>query len=139
MDKYEIWFCDFPYDEQDGRSKKRPAVILDDGIYLVESLKLTSKTHDKTKEYEIGNYIGTGLSIIPTYIRIDKKFSFEKTKLITKIGKLDDKDIELLNERISLDKMETIDLSKKEEKTITEEETIKEESPPAIKKPKSSR
>lgn len=93
----EIWFADFPFEEDKTKVKKRPVVVLEisDDFIEILGVKVTSKParsvgRSKTiSEYEVALFYWQeeGLDR-PSIVRIDKMQTIQTSYLHYKIGNL---------------------------------------------------
>lgn len=99
MEKFDIFWADFEYEEKDGQSKRRPVLILDVDIILPIA-KITSKESRTAKDYEIKNWQDAGLNK-ESVIRFDKIMLAMQKDLKEEdyIGHLSEEDIKVIKEK----------------------------------------
>lgn len=90
FNEYDIFIAYVPFEDLP-QEKIRPVLILKEGVYLIDCLKMTSA---KTRfgEYELKEWQKAGLDR-QTTVRITKCLKLDKTKFIKKIGHLTPIDI----------------------------------------------
>lgn len=93
MRVWELWFADFPFEEDPTIIKKRPVIILNVEPLEVLSVKVTSKQARTVDKYDtpIVHWQYAGLSK-PSVARISKTMFLDKNKFKAKIGTLHDED-----------------------------------------------
>lgn len=93
MRVWEIWFAEFPYEEDATIIKNRPVIILNVEPLEVLSVKVTShNVRDKDKyDIPIQFWSEAGLNK-PSIARISKTMFLDKQNFIHKIGTLQDDD-----------------------------------------------
>ena len=93
MRVWEIWFADFPFEEDATISKKRPVIILNVEPLEVLSVKVTSQEVRNADEHDtpIRYWSEAGLNK-PSIARISKTMFLDKHSFIHKIGTLHDDD-----------------------------------------------
>lgn len=94
MNKFDIYWYEFLFEDNKEDSKLRPALVLDVDIILPIA-KITSHDVRTSNEYEILNWQEVGLSK-PSVIRFDKKELILRSKLPESnyIGHLSQEDID---------------------------------------------
>ncbi len=86
---WEVWYANFPYEEQDGRWSKRPVVIL----HVTERAVLVAKitTHSKRRcddlDVVLHHWKSANLNK-PSVIRVSKIIEITPENFIMKIGSL---------------------------------------------------
>lgn len=93
LNRWEVWYVDFPYEENDGRTSVRPVIILNTKEALVLSVKVTS--HEK-REYDdfdvtLKYWREAGLEK-PSVARVSKLMKLSKKSFLSKIGVLHPQD-----------------------------------------------
>ena len=53
MNKGEVWFVEFPLEEDESKSINRPVIVLDENILGVLSVKITKHKARKEDPYDI--------------------------------------------------------------------------------------
>ena len=93
MRVWEIWFADFPYEEDATITKKRPVIILNVEPFEVLSVKVTSQDVRDEDKYDtpIQYWSEAGLNK-PSIARISKTMFLDKQSFIHKIGTLHNDD-----------------------------------------------
>ena len=93
MRVWEIWFADFPFEEDATVIKKRPVIILNVEPFEVLSVKVTSQSVRDKDNYDtpIQHWREAGLNK-PSIARISKTMYLNKQNFIHKIGTLCDED-----------------------------------------------
>lgn len=93
MNVWEIWFADFPYEEDNTITKQRPVIILSVEPLRVLSVKVTSQNARTEDKYDIPivNWKYAGLKK-PSVARVSKTMFLDKQNFLTKIGILHDND-----------------------------------------------
>lgn len=79
MEKFDIYWYDFVYEENKGESKVRPVLVLDVDVILPIA-KITSCDIRTAKDYRILNWKEAGLTK-PSVIRFDKNALILKSSL----------------------------------------------------------
>ena len=97
----EVWFVDFPYEEDPTHIVQRPVVVLGEidnqGTLEVLSVKVTSK--DSRDEYDVPiiKYTEAGLRL-KSVARTSKAIILNKDYFIKKFGELDELDLKSIIE-----------------------------------------
>lgn len=93
MRVWELWFADFPFEEDATQSKKRPVIILNVEPLEVLSVKVTSKKARDNDKYDtpIVHWKEAGLKS-ESIARISKTIFLTQDKFEHKIGTLHDDD-----------------------------------------------
>lgn len=97
MKRYDIFLAEVPFDDVEG-SKVRPVLILDERVYLISCLSITSNT-SRPEDYVIRQWKEAGLRK-PSSIRILKELELEPSMLDRRIGSLQPIDIIGLQNRL---------------------------------------
>jgi mRNA-degrading endonuclease toxin of MazEF toxin-antitoxin module len=88
MNVGDIWFVDFPFEDDKSQSKERPCIIIDVDTLEVLSIKVT--THKPRDEYDIPIFKWREANLSePSFARVSKTMAFSKNDFIRKIGELD--------------------------------------------------
>lgn len=95
MQKGEVWFVEFPLEEDQSRILNRPVVVLDEDVLGVLSVKITKHQPRTEDPYDIPilYWEEAGLRLAST-ARISKVLLLPKDSFIFQIGKLCEEDIE---------------------------------------------
>lgn len=95
MQKGEVWFVEFPLEEDPNRILNRPVVVLDENILGVLSVKITKHQPRATDPYDIPilYWEEAGLRLAST-ARVSKVMLLSKDSFIFRIGNLCQKDTE---------------------------------------------
>ena len=99
FNEYDIFIARVPFEDLP-QEKIRPVLVLNEGVYLIDCLKMTSA---KTRfgEYELKEWKKAGLDR-QTTVRITKRLKLDKTKFLKKIGHLTPIDILEIQRLLSL-------------------------------------
>jgi hypothetical protein len=89
MKQWEVWFANFPFDDDPSIIKKRPVVILDVEPIRVLSIKVTTHDIRDVDPYDtpILNWQAAGLDR-PSIARVSKTIYLTPENIIHKIGVL---------------------------------------------------
>ncbi len=95
MEKGEVWFVEFPLEEDKTHIINRPVVVLDENILGVLSVKITKHQPRATDPYDIPilYWEEAGLRLAST-ARVSKVMLLSKDSFIFQIGNLCEEDIE---------------------------------------------
>ncbi len=95
MEKGEVWFVEFPLEEDKTQIINRPVVVLDENILGVLSVKITKHQPRATDPYDIPilYWEEAGLRLAST-ARVSKVMLLSKDSFIFQIGNLCEEDIE---------------------------------------------
>lgn len=93
MNVWEIWFADFPFEEDKTKTKHRPVIILSVEPLEVLSVKVTSHEVRNTDRFDIPiqHWREAGLNK-PSIARISKTMFLDKNNFKYKIGTLHEED-----------------------------------------------
>lgn len=99
MNKGEVWFVEFPLEEDESKSINRPVVVLDENILGVLSVKITKHKARKEDPYDtpIIYWEEAGLRMAST-ARVAKVTLLTKDSFIFKIGDLHHEDLKKIEE-----------------------------------------
>ena len=99
MNKGEVWFVEFPLEEDESKSINRPVVVLDENILGVLSVKITKHKARKEDPYDtpIIYWEEAGLRLAST-ARVSKVTLLTKDSFIFKIGDLHHEDLKKIEE-----------------------------------------
>ena len=86
MNKGEVWFVEFPLEEDESKSINRPVIVLDENILGVLSVKITKHKARKEDPYDIP-------IIYWEEARVSKVTLLTKDSFIFKIGNLHPDDL----------------------------------------------
>jgi hypothetical protein len=89
MKSWEVWFANFPFDDNPAITKKRPVIILDIAPLRVLSVKVTTHNVRDADEYDtpIQHWKEAGLDR-PSIARVSKTIYLTPENFIHKIGDL---------------------------------------------------
>ena len=95
MEKGEVWFVEFPLEEDKTQIINRPVVVLDENILGVLSVKITKHQPRATDPYDIPilYWEEAGLRLAST-AKVSKVMLLSKDSFIFQIGNLCEEDIE---------------------------------------------
>ena len=92
IEEWEIWWADVKFDDSDD-SKRIPVLVLNsENAFFIETAKVTTHEPRDIFDYQIKNLESCGLNNDST-IRLNKKITIEREKMIAKSGKLSKQDI----------------------------------------------
>lgn len=99
MNKGEVWFVEFPLEEDKNRSTNRPVIVLDENILGVLSVKITKHKVRIEDPYDtpIIYWGEAGLKLAST-ARVSKVILLAKDSFIFKIGNLHKDDLTKIEE-----------------------------------------
>ena len=97
--KGEVWFVEFPLEEDNSRTINRPVVVLDENTLGVLSVKITKHSPRREDPYDtpIIYWHEANLRLAST-ARVSKVFLLSQDSFIFKIGDLHQDDIERIEE-----------------------------------------
>lgn len=97
--KGEVWFVEFPLEEDNSQTINRPVVVLDENILGVLSVKITKHLSRKEDPYDtpIIYWQEANLRLAST-ARVSKVFLLSQDSFIFKIGDLHQDDMERVEE-----------------------------------------
>ena len=88
MNVGEVWEVNFPFEDDETQSKKRPCIIMDVETLKVLTIKVT--THGARDKYDIPIFKWKEVNLLePSYARVSKVAFIAKTDLVKKYGELD--------------------------------------------------
>lgn len=91
--RWEIWFADFAFEEDDGRSKDRPVIILSINPLTIATVKVTSKEVREEDPYDVEiKYWKEANFSKPSVARVSKQQSISKALFRRCVGKLHPQD-----------------------------------------------
>ena len=94
MNKGEVWFVEFPLEEDESKSIKRPVIVLDENILGVLSVKITKHKARKEDPYDIPIIYWEEASLrLASTARVSKVTLLTKDSFIFKIGNLHPDDL----------------------------------------------
>ena len=94
----EVWFADFPFEDDSSKTKKRPVIVLEDegGEAKVLAIKVTSRIGERD-EYDVSLLYWQKAKLrLASIARTSKYFYIDKSKFIFKIGDLHEDDLDLV-------------------------------------------
>lgn len=94
--KFDLYWADFAFEEDESKSKPRPVVILEAGIGYVLGAKVTKRKKRDSNDMEILDWRQAGLTM-PSVVRFRK---VRKIVPIEKIGHLSSRDVKKLRDLI---------------------------------------
>lgn len=94
MNKGEVWFVEFPLEEDNSKTLNRPVIVLDENTLGVLSVKITKHKARKEDPYDtpILYWEEANLRLAST-ARVSKVTVLQKDSFIFKIGNLHDDDL----------------------------------------------
>jgi len=96
MNVGEVWYIDFPFEDDPNQSKKRPCIVIDVDTLEVLSIKVT--TREARDEYDIPIFKWRDANLLePSYARVSKSMMIPKSSFEERwgmIAKTDFKNIE---------------------------------------------
>lgn len=97
MKQWEVWFAEFPYEENPLITKRRPVIILDAQTLECLSIKVTSQDIRHGDEYDtpITYWREAGLKK-PSVARVSKTMKLSNDKFRNKVGTLRNDDIDII-------------------------------------------
>ena len=94
MNKGEVWFVEFPLEEDPGRILNRPVVVLDENLLGVLSVKITKHKARKEDPYDTPIIYWEEASLrLASTARVSKVTLLTKDSFIFKIGDLHKDDL----------------------------------------------
>lgn len=89
MNQWEVWFAEFPYEEDSTITKKRPVIVLDVETLKCLTIKVTSHDARNNDQYDtpIEHWQDAGLNR-PSVARVSKVMYLQNDKFSYKLGKL---------------------------------------------------
>lgn len=94
MNKGEVWFVEFPLEEEPTRTLNRPVIVLDENILGVLSVKITKHKARKTDPYDTPIvYLEEAKLKLASTARVSKVTLLTKDSFIFKIGSLHQDDL----------------------------------------------
>ncbi len=91
--RWDIYYAEVKFEESP-ESKHRPIIIYNDAEAFVVSIKVTSQNM-RPGDYQIQDWADAGLAK-PSVARLDKMIHVSKVDIKKRIGRLTEKDIQLL-------------------------------------------
>ena len=97
--KGEVWFVEFPLEEDNSQTINRPVIVLDENTLGVLSVKITKHSPRKEDPYDtpIIYWQEANLRLAST-ARVSKVFLLSQDSFIFKIGNLNQDDLERVEE-----------------------------------------
>lgn len=94
MNKGEVWFVEFPLEEDESKSINRPVIVLDENVLGVLSVKITKHKARKEDPYDIPIIYWEEASLrLASTARVSKVTLLTKDSFIFKIGNLHPDDL----------------------------------------------
>ena len=94
MQKGEVWFVEFPLEEDNSKTLNRPVVVLDDNTLGVLSVKITKHKVIKNDPYDVQIIYWEDANLrLASTARISKVILLPKDSFIFKIGSLHREDL----------------------------------------------
>lgn len=91
--RWEVWYADFPYDDDPGRSSDRPVIVLNTKPLVILSVKVTSHGIRSYDKYDTAlKYWGVAGLARPSVARISKVIYISKDRFRRKVGVLHPED-----------------------------------------------
>lgn len=93
MNLWEVWYADFPYEDDASKSSDRPVIVLSIVPLCILSVKVTKHPKRDSDEFdtEIVDWQQAGLAY-PSVARLSKTITLDPSKFRRKIGELSDDD-----------------------------------------------
>lgn len=98
--KWDIWLASVKF-EDSPVSKKRPVLIIEEGVCIVVSLKMTSQKPRGGDDYILKEWIQAGLTK-ETVVRTKKIIHLSESCLIRKLGELQASDAHEVHEMLGI-------------------------------------
>lgn len=97
--KGEVWFVEFPLEEDSMRTLNRPVIVLDESILGVLSVKITKHSPRQEDPYDIPILYWQEANLrLASTARISKVSLLSKDSFIFKIGDLVEEDLQRIEE-----------------------------------------
>lgn len=94
MNKGEVWFVEFPLEEDNSKTINRPVIVLDENTLGVLSVKITKHSPRKTDPYDVPILYWHEANLrLASTARISKITLLPKDSFIFKIGDLHPEDL----------------------------------------------
>ena len=94
MQKGEVWFVEFPLEEDNSKTLNRPVVVLDDNTLGVLSVKITKHKVRQNDPYDVPIIYWEDANLrLASTARISKDILLPKDSFIFKIGSLHREDL----------------------------------------------
>ncbi len=95
MNKGEVWFVEFPLEEEPERTLNRPVIVLDENLLGVLSVKITKHKVRKEDPYDIPIIYWENANLrLASTARVSKVTLLNKESFIFKIGDLHKEDMQ---------------------------------------------
>lgn len=95
MNKGEVWFVEFPLEEEPERTLNRPVIVLDENLLGVLSVKITKHKARKEDPYDIPIIYWENANLrLASTARVSKVTLLNKESFIFKIGDLHKEDMQ---------------------------------------------
>ncbi|MGY0394282.1 type II toxin-antitoxin system PemK/MazF family toxin [Fusobacterium sp. SYSU M8A802] len=94
----EVWFANFPFEDDPSKSKKRPVIVLEDegGEAKVLAIKVTSRVGERDNYDVTLLYWQKAKLRLASIARTSKYFYIDKSEFEFKIGDLHEDDLDLV-------------------------------------------
>lgn len=94
MEIGEVWFVNFPLEEDPTRSLLRPVIVLGEDLFMFISVKVTSHRVRRYDSYdiEIIDWRAAGLRV-PSTARVSKTIMLPQNNFLFKVGDLTTRDL----------------------------------------------
>lgn len=94
MQKGEVWFVEFPLEEDNSKTLNRPVVVIDDNTFGVLSVKITKHKVRQNDPYDVPIIYWEDANLrLASTARISKVILLPKDSFIFKIGSLHREDL----------------------------------------------
>lgn len=93
--KGEVWFVEFPLEEDNSQIINRPVIVLDENILGVLSVKITKHSPRATDPYDVPILYWHDANLrLASTARVSKVMFLSQDSFIFRIGELRDEDLE---------------------------------------------
>lgn len=97
--KGEVWFVEFPLEEDNTKTINRPVIVLDENTLGVLSVKITKHSPSKEDPYDIPILYWQEANLrLASTARVSKVFLLSPDSFIFKIGNLHQDDLDRIEE-----------------------------------------
>ena len=95
----EVWFVEFPLEEDNSQTINRPVIVLDENTLGVLSVKITKHSPSKEDPYDTAIIYWQEANLrLASTVRVSKVFLLAQDNFIFKIGDLHQDDLERVEE-----------------------------------------
>jgi mRNA-degrading endonuclease toxin of MazEF toxin-antitoxin module len=95
----EVWFVEFPLEEDNSQTINRPVIVLDENILGVLSVKITKHTPRKEDPYDVPILYWQDANLrLSSTARVSKVILLTPDSFIFKIGELHQDDLERIEQ-----------------------------------------